>query len=160
MKLVTLLFLRKDDQILLAMKKRGFGQGKWNGVGGKADPGENEYQAAIRECQEEIGVTPIKPKLVGKIKFYDNADPSFGHHAHVFLATEWEGEPVETEEMRPQWFTLANIPYDKMWADDIFWLPIMLEGALFEATITLNGDVLASHDIQKVSTLKPSTTNE
>lgn len=153
MKLVTILFLVKEGCILLAMKKRGFGEGKWNGVGGKADPGESEFDAAIRECQEEIGVTPINPKLVGKIKFYDKQDPAFGHHAHIFTATEWEGEPVETDEMRPEWFAVANIPYVKMWADDILWLPLVLDGKLFEAVVTTDGDTVANHTIDIKSTL-------
>src|SRR6476661_8307543 len=106
MKLVTILFLRRDDEILLAMKKRGFGEGKWNGTGGKVEPDENEWQAAIRECQEEIGVTPHGPQLVGTIKFYEKTEPAYGHHAHICGARKWQGEPVETEEMRPQWFKL------------------------------------------------------
>ena len=153
MKLVTILFLRKGDQILLALKKRGFGEGKWNGVGGKADPGESATQAAIRECQEEIGVTPINPTLVGKIKFYEKTDPSFGHYAHVFFATEWGGQPTETEEMRPEWFTVQDIPYDKMWVDDILWLPLVLDGKLLEATITFDNWQPLEHDIKIVSNL-------
>ena len=148
MKLVTILFLRRDDEILLAMKKRGFGMGKWNGVGGKASPGETEAEAAIRECQEEIGVTPVNPKLVGTIKFYEKTDPTFGHHAHIFVTEEWRGEPTETEEMRPQWFKIENIPYKEMWVDDELWYPLMLEGRQFEAEITLDGDRIASHDIR------------
>lgn len=58
----TLLFLIKDDHVLLAMKKRGFGAGNWNGVGGKIEAGESIEQALVRECQEEIGVTPISWK--------------------------------------------------------------------------------------------------
>lgn len=154
MKLVTLLFLLKQDEILLAMKKRGYGIGKWNGVGGKADPGENEYQAAIRECQEEIEVTPISPKLVGKIKFYEKNDPNFGHHAHIFITKEWDGQPAETEEMRPQWFKFKDIPYGQMWPDDYLWLPLVLEGKLFEAEVTVDGDTLASHDIRTVNELR------
>jgi 8-oxo-dGTP pyrophosphatase MutT (NUDIX family) len=150
MKLVTILFLRKENQVLLAMKKRGFGVGKWNGVGGKAAPGEDETEAAIRECQEEIGVTAIGPKLIGKIKFSEKTDPNFGHHAHIFVATKWLGEPVETEEMRPQWFDIQNIPYHQMWVDDKLWLPLMLAGKRFEAEITLDGDKIVSHDIQIV----------
>jgi mutator protein MutT len=153
MKTVTLLFLRRNNQILLAMKKRGFGVGKWNGVGGKADAGETAQAAAIRECQEEIGVTPIAPTLVGKIQFYDKADETFGHHAHVYLTNKWEGEPTETEEMRPEWFNLKDIPYPDMWADDPLWLPLTLDGKLFKATITLDGDKLASHTITIVESL-------
>ena len=47
-------------------------------------------------------------------------------HVHVFKADVYEGEPVETEEMRPQWFDTECIPYDEMWADDRHWLPLVL----------------------------------
>jgi len=151
MKVVTLLFLLKKNELLLAMKKRGFGKGKWNGVGGKADPGESAEQAAIRECQEEIGVTPLEPELVGKIKFYEESDPEFGHYIHVFTTTKWEGEPIETEEMRPEWFSVDDIPYEKMWADDPLWLPLALSGRKFEGTLTLDGDALVFHDITVVN---------
>lgn len=149
MKLVTLLFLRREDWILLAMKKRGFGAGKWNGVGGKAAPGETARQAIIRECQEEIGVTPGSLRLVGKILFLASDDPTFGHDARIFVADNWEGEPIETEEMRPAWFQTNQIPYDTMWSDDQYWLPALLKGKSFKATITLNltTDALVSHDI-------------
>ena len=150
MRLVTILFLTREGEILLAMKKRGFGMGKWNGVGGKAAPGENETEAAIRECQEEIGVTPTNPRLIGKIKFREKTDPGFGHHAHIFVATKWLGEPVETEEMRPQWFNLQDIPYRQMWVDDKLWLPLLLAGKRFQADITLDGDKIVSHDIKTV----------
>lgn len=56
----TICLLIKDDQVLLALKKRGFGEGKWNGVGGKVKDGETIEQTAIRETQEEIGVTPVR----------------------------------------------------------------------------------------------------
>jgi 8-oxo-dGTP pyrophosphatase MutT (NUDIX family) len=155
MKLVTLLFLRRDKQILLAMKKRGFGRGKWNGVGGKADPGETVEQAAIRECQEEIGVTPLNARQVGDIKFTMTTDPAFGHHAHIFVATDWEGEPTETEEMRPQWYEITHIPYDSMWADDELWLPLVIKGVFFSADIVLDGDDtggnVVSAEIREVS---------
>jgi 8-oxo-dGTP pyrophosphatase MutT (NUDIX family) len=154
MKLVTILFLCRGDEVLLAMKKRGFGEGKWNGAGGKVDPNEDITAAAIRECQEEIGVKPIDPELVGKIKFYEKTDPSFGHHAHIFLTTTWQGEPIETEEMRPKWFKIKDIPYDDMWADDKIWYPIMFAGKLFEAVITLDGNEIVSHDIKIVKSLK------
>jgi 8-oxo-dGTP diphosphatase len=158
MKLVSLLFLLKNDKILLAMKKRGFGAGKWNGVGGKADPGEDAAQAAIRECQEEIGVTPIDPRFAGNLKFYKRDDPSFGHDCHIFTATEWRGEPVETEEMRPQWFNIKDTPYKQMWPDDELWLPLLLGGKLFKGNVTTDGNnELTSHDIKVVKSLTEGT---
>jgi len=154
MKQVTLLFLIRDNEILLAMKKRRYGAGKWNGVGGKVDPGESAKDAIIRECQEEIGVTPLNLKPVGRLKFYERDDPNFGHDCHIFIATEWQGKPVETEEMRPQWFNIKDIPYKQMWPDDELWLPIMLEGELFEGTVTTDGNSeLVSYDINVVHKL-------
>ena len=46
----TLLFLVKNGQVLLAMKKRGFGAGRWNGVGGKVHAGESVAETAVREA--------------------------------------------------------------------------------------------------------------
>jgi mutator protein MutT len=153
MKIVTLLFLLRDDKILQAMKKRGFGAGKWNGPGGKAESGESAAQAAIRECQEEIGVTPLTPKLVGKIKFYEKNDLKFGHHIHIFMTSKWEGDPTETDEMRPQWFNVKQIPYEEMWADDPLWMPLMLSGKKFEGTLTLDGSTIVFHDITIVNSV-------
>lgn len=34
--------------------------------------------------------------------------------------------------MRPQWFDSKDIPYDKMWLDDKYWMPLLLEGKLFK----------------------------
>lgn len=48
-KLLTLVLVRNDvGDILLGLKKRGFGEGKWNGFGGKVEPGETIHQAAAR----------------------------------------------------------------------------------------------------------------
>ena len=154
MQQVTLLFLRRNNEILLAMKKRRFGAGKWNGVGGKTEPNETIIQAAVRECQEEIGVTPLEPRLVGRIKFYMTHDPEFLHDAFVYVTDRWEGKPVESEEMRPQWFALQDIPYKDMWPDDILWIPYLLEGKLFAGNVTIDGDTVASHTLKPVTTLE------
>ena len=65
----TLCLLKKEDSILLALKKRGFGEGKYNGVGGKLENNETPEEAMIRECKEEIGVTPTSYEKVGYIHF-------------------------------------------------------------------------------------------
>jgi 8-oxo-dGTP pyrophosphatase MutT (NUDIX family) len=147
MKTVTLLFLKRNDELLLAMKKRGFGRGKWNGVGGKVDEHEHVRAAAIRECQEEINVTPHEPQLAGRLHFYDVRDPEFHHDCHIFVSDAWEGEPTETEEMRPKWFHVDGIPYGQMWPDDILWLPHLLQNRPFSGAVTLDGDNIHHHEI-------------
>jgi mutator protein MutT len=151
MKHTTLLFLRQNGNILLAMKKRGFGAGKWNGTGGKVEEGETYMQAAIRECQEEVGVTPQSLRLVGELDFQVLPDTHYYCHTHV--ATAWEGEPHETEEMSPRWFAEADIPYGTMWPDDKLWLPLLLDGKLFKGSITIEANAVRYQDVHEVDAL-------
>ena len=134
MRQATPLFLIEDDKILLALKKRGFGVGKWNGVGGKPKQGESIDKAAIRECQEEISVTPEDLSKAAELTFYfPKTKPEWDQKVTVYLCNQWQGSPKETEEMAPKWFSVEDIPYQKMWADDKFWLPKVLEGDCIEA---------------------------
>lgn len=137
MKTCTLLFLLKDDEILLAKKKRGFGAGHWNGVGGKIEPDETIEQAAIRECQEEIGVTPANLEKVATHDFVF-PDGTEDIKVHTFITKNWKGEPHETEEMAPQWFKISEIPYTEMWGDDIVWLPLVLQGKKLQTRFTFD----------------------
>lgn len=151
----TLLFLIKDDRILLALKKRGFGEGKWNGVGGKIEAGESVEEALVRECQEEVGVTPHTWKQVGELDFVQDASTDPWHmYVHVYISKGWEGEPAESEEMRPRWFPLDEIPYADMWDDDQYWLPKVLAGELVYGEFTFDeNDRMTGHMIKTVDTL-------
>ena len=154
MKKLTVLFLVRDDQVLLAMKKRGFGVGRWNGVGGKVEPNETVEQALVRECQEEIGVTPTVYNKAAEITFHENTGEDREQlHVHVYLGTAWEGEPTESEEMAPQWFAQQTLPFEKMWADDPFWLPQVLAGQSLRASFTLDdSDRVIEHQVEEVAT--------
>ncbi|MFZ1250613.1 MAG: 8-oxo-dGTP diphosphatase [Candidatus Microsaccharimonas sp.] len=153
MKELTLLFLRRDNQILLAMKKRGFGEGRWNGVGGKLEEGESLEEALLREAKEEITVTPTTFKKVADITFdeFFKGQPAL-MHVHVFIATEWKGDPTESEEMKPKWFNIDNLPYDTIWTDDAYWLPKALAGKKIIATFNLDEqDGITAHTITEVT---------
>lgn len=154
MKPTTLCLLLKNNQILLAMKKRGFGAGKWNGVGGKVLEGESIELAAIREMKEEIGVDSDVADLenVGSIKFYFSDNPEFDQHMHVFTLQNWQGEPSETEEMKPQWFGFSEIPYATMWIDDKFWLPKVLNGKKIDASFYFRegGKILENQEVREI----------
>lgn len=138
----TTCLLRKDDKILLAMKKRGFGVNKWNGVGGKQEQGEEIDITAVREVEEEIKVK-IDPQDLEKIatfRFYFPYKPEWHMEVHFYFCYKWQGEPEETEEMKPEWFDLNKLPYDKMWSDDIHWLPRVLKGEKLEGELYFNED--------------------
>lgn len=125
----TLLILRKENQILLAMKKRGFGVGKYNGVGGKLQEGETPEMAMLREAKEEINVVPTKYERVGIVEFMEFVKGEKTNLTfHLYIATEWEGTPSESEEMKPKWFSISDIPYDSMFISDQYWLPLVLAG--------------------------------
>jgi 8-oxo-dGTP pyrophosphatase MutT (NUDIX family) len=152
---LTLLFLQKDQQVLLALKKRGFGEGKWNGIGGKVEVDETIEEALLRETVEEICVTPTsyeKRAIINFEEFY-KGQPTI-MNVHVFVASSWEGEPTETEEMAPGWFTTNTIPYEKMWSDDPYWLPQVLAGDKVQAAFVLDAqDNILSHSVQEVEQL-------
>lgn len=124
------MILRDGDNILMGLKKRGFGVGKYNGIGGKLDPNETCLNAAIRETEEEIGVKVLECDRVATIIFRDliYKGELVDSLMHAFVATKWQGTPVETDEMAPIWFHKDKIPYNKTWVDDEFWMPQVLEG--------------------------------
>ena len=130
----TLALLKQKDEILLALKKRGFGEGKYNGVGGKIKENETPEEAMIRETQEEISVIPTRYDKVGIVEFNEfNKDQKQNLVFHLYMVNEWLGEPVESEEMKPFWFKIDNIPYDKMFSDDKYWLPLIIKGKKIKA---------------------------
>ncbi len=133
-KVMTLCIIQKDDQVLLGMKKRGFGAGRWNGFGGKTQEGENIEEAAQRELYEEAGLRASDLMPMGVLDFSFENDPKI-LEVHVFRATEVQGTPIETEEMKPQWFAIDNIPYHQMWSDDEHWLPLLLAGKKFKGDV-------------------------
>ena len=145
----TLLFLKNGNQVLLAMKKRGFGKGKWNGVGGKLETGETIVEALIRECQEEIEVTPTNYWPVAELDFLQDATTDPWHmYGYVYLCDAWDGEPSETEEMAPQWFDIDKIPYETMWDDDKYWLEQALSGKKLVGTFTFDdNDRMLTHKV-------------
>ncbi|HSX15178.1 MAG TPA: 8-oxo-dGTP diphosphatase [Candidatus Saccharimonadales bacterium] len=155
-KTTTLLFLRRGNEVLLAMKKRGFGKGRWNGTGGKVDPGETVEQAMVRECQEEIEVTPTKYYKAAEHDFVLNAGQAgeWHMHCHAFVCSGWEGEPAETEEMAPRWFKVSEVPYDQMWQDDRHWMPQVFDGKRLRTHFTFDEhDNMLSKEITVVAEL-------
>ncbi len=139
-KVLTLVFLLRGDEICLAMKKRGFGEGNWNGYGGKVEEGETLLAAAVREVKEESGVVinerDLEEVALINFVFVDGTELE----VHAYFVRGWIGEPTETEEMYPRWYPYDAIPYDLMWADDIHWLPRVLKGEKLRGVVHFRPD--------------------
>lgn len=142
----VLCFILRGEEVLLILKKRGMGSGMFNAPGGKIEPGETALAAAIRETQEEIGVTPHEPQSGGEL-YFQFTD---GHrlHCEVFTASGFDGTPIETDEARPFWNSRHAIPYHQMWEDDAQWLPLLLAGKRFCGYFIFDDKTMLSQRIE------------
>lgn len=155
-KILTLCMVVKEGEVLLGMKKRGFGVGKWNGFGGKIEENETIEEGAVRELKEEIGINAVEMKKVGILGFSVLDDP-VRLEVHVFKVSKFTGEPTESEEMKPQWFAQEAIPFSEMWPDDKYWLPIVLNEKLFTGNFLFDkprnskySDKIIKHELTEV----------
>ncbi len=151
--IATLVFVVTGGKILLIRKKRGLGAGKINGPGGKLEKGETPLQCAVREVKEELGIVIRNPVARGELRF--QFIDGYSIHVHVFLSDDFSGEPGETDEATPLWFDLADIPYNEMWADDVLWLPRLLEGANVRGRFMFSGDTILEHEVMFSNSSSP-----
>ncbi|KAK9842244.1 hypothetical protein WJX81_002265 [Elliptochloris bilobata] len=153
-KLFTLVLVTDGRRVLLGKKKRGFGEGYFNGFGGKVEAGETIRDAASRELLEEAGIAADSLTHRGTLTFLFDDRPQ-PWEVHVFHSDSYTGMPTESEEMAPQWFDYDSIPYQQMWADDVFWYPLLLKGsACFRGTFHfVNTHTLVKRDLSEVPCL-------
>ena len=138
--IAVLCFVFDGDRVLLIEKLRGLGKGKVNGPGGRVEPGETTQMAAIRETQEEVGITPLDPQLCGCLRFaFTNG---YRLECHVFRADAHTGIAAETPEAIPFWSSVAELPFHRMWADDEHWLPHLIARRSFDGRFVFQDDVM------------------
>ncbi|MCL1946199.1 MAG: 8-oxo-dGTP diphosphatase [Chitinivibrionia bacterium] len=142
---LSFVFNKERDEVLLIHKKRGLGKGKINAPGGRIEPNESDFEAAIRETQEEVCLTPKELKKVGELNFYFT--DGYSLKGFVFVSQKYVGEIKETDEAKPFWCKMSQIPYKNMWADDIFWLPLMLSGEKFRGYFVFEKDKMLDKNI-------------
>lgn len=142
----VLCFIKKNDKLMLIHKKTGLGKGKVNAPGGRIEPGETPKEAAVREVQEEIGLTPHNIYKVGEL-FFIFTD-GYSLHGTVFFADTYTGTPYETVEADPFWCDIIDIPYSNMWEDDQYWLPIVLAGKKMNGFFIFNKSKMLSKRIE------------
>jgi len=139
---------RKNNRVLLMNKKKGLGKGKVNAPGGRLEPGETSLQAVIRECQEEVFVTPINP--VKHSELYFQFTNGYALYGEAFFTDEWKGEPGPSDEADPFWCDLDRIPWEKMWEDDRHWLPLALNGKKVRGFYVFDEDKMISEKLEEL----------
>ena len=150
---MTLCVVCRDSKILLGMKKRGLGVGRWNGFGGHVEKGETIDEAARREVFEESGVEVKNLDKVGIIDFLFKKS-GLVLQVHIFKTADFSGQPTESDEMSPKWFEIDDIPYKKMWPDDQYWLPLLLADKKFKGKFMFGpGDVVLEYKLTEVKKL-------
>lgn len=141
----VLCYLFDNDSVLLIDKKTGLGKGLVNAPGGHIEAEETAAEAAIRETFEETGITIpwVEYKGVLEFQFTDG----LALRGHIFFAYEYEGKPIETDEARPFWCPVSEIPYNRMWEDDRLWLPLVLNGEQVRGRFVFDGETMLDSNI-------------
>jgi len=119
--------LNDNNEVLLIMKKRGVGQGKWNGPGGKVGENESIEESVIREVEEETGLKVGNLKNKGVLEFVAPAKPAIQSRCHIFITRDYQGDLIESEECYGRWHPVNNLPFEQMWDDDVIWLGKLLK---------------------------------
>ncbi len=119
-------------------------KGKWNGLGGKLNPGESPEDCVIREVREESGLTISDPLLKGFLTF-----PRFANdedwYAFVFVARKIEGQLIESEEGVLEWIDDDLLLNLDLWEGDLIFLPWLERPGIFSGKFIYRDGKLVEH---------------
>lgn len=135
MKLATLCYIKTGRKTLMIhriKKENDMHKGKWNGVGGKLEPGETPEECVIREVKEECGLTVRNPALKGLLTFpaFDGFDDWY---VFVFVATEYKGMLTDSEEGVLKWVPDSELLHLNLWEGDKIFLKWLDQEKFFSA---------------------------
>ena len=119
--------------------------GKWNGLGGKFEPGESPEECVTREVREESGLVIAHPQLRGLLMF-----PGFkgnNWYVFVFTSTEFNGDLQENEEGYLKWIPDSELESLPLWPSDHIFLPWIRENKFFSAKFVYAYDEMRSHSV-------------
>jgi 8-oxo-dGTP diphosphatase len=148
MLLATLCYVKQNGHTLMVhrnKKPNDIHAGKWNGLGGKFEPGETPEECVIREVQEESGLEIVRPRLHGLVMF-----PGFKSndwYVFVFTATEFTGELIPSPEGDLKWIPDSELEFLSLWPSDKYFFGWMRDGKFFSAKFRYEGDEFLSHEV-------------
>jgi hypothetical protein len=141
-------YLIHKESVLLGMRKKvstGMGTNLIAGIGGKIGDSEdykNETfdEGLVREMKEEIQVTPTQYNKLGRVRFIWPDNLKWNQDVRIYIVEKWEGEPTETEAIKPNWYQISNLPLAQMWEDNAYWVPKSLEGVKVDMIFLIGND--------------------
>jgi 8-oxo-dGTP diphosphatase len=149
MQLATLCYLKQNNKTLMlhrVKKENDMHEGKWNGLGGKFEPGETPEECVIREIEEESGLKIVNPTLHGWISFpaFDDIKDWF---VFLFSATEFSGELIESDEGNLEWIRDEKITSLNLWEGDKIFMDWINKEKFFSAKFIYKNKKLKSHSV-------------
>lgn len=152
-------YLIKDNNVILGLRKKvmhGLGENIISGIGGKVGDiegleGETFEEALSRELKEEIDVEVRDFLKIGEITCIYPNKPNWNQYIEAYLVSDWDGEPRETEYIRPLEFSIDELPIEKMWEDNTHTVPLMVSGIRIKAKFLYSGstNLIQDMNIQK-----------
>ena len=148
--LATLCYVRKQGKTLMlhrTKKENDIHEGKWNGLGGKFEPGETPEECVIREVKEESGLDIVRPKMKGFITFPE-FDGVNDWYAFVFTAEEFSGQLMDSPEGRLEWIDNGSLLDLHLWEGDLIFLPWIERDKFFSARFIYQNGRLVDHEVE------------
>ena len=146
--LATLCYVQRDGCTLMVhrnKKANDIHEGKWNGLGGKFEPGETPEECIIREVLEESGLSIQNPELRGLLMF-----PKFkgnDWYVFVFTANDFTGELIDSPEGRLEWIPAEKILDLNLWESDHIFMPWIREEKFFSAKFEYEEDKMRGYNV-------------
>lgn len=149
MKLATLVYLKRGGQTLMihrVKKARDIHEGKWNGLGGKLEPGESPEACAAREVREESGLEIGSLRYGGLLVFAGFKSDDW--YVWVYTTDDFSGEIGESNEGKLQWVADGDLRSLPLWPSDHLFLDWLDAGKIFSARFAYNEhDEMLGHEV-------------
>ncbi len=149
MKLATLCYVRRGGKTLMVYRNKkpnDMHMGKWNGLGGKLEPGESPEECAVREIFEESGLQVHALTLKGFLTF-----PGFSNdedwYAFVYLVRDFNGNLISSQEGELRWIEDSELLNLNLWAGDRIFLPLLDRKGTFSGKFVYKDGELIEHEI-------------
>jgi len=151
MKLATLCYVidKNTNSALMihrVKKQNDYHQGKWNGLGGKFEPGESPEECAIREIEEESGLKVKNIKMRGFITFplFDGKEDWY---VFLFTADDFDGKLIDSNEGKLDWIPNNKLTDINLWEGDKYFIPWLFKEKFFSAKFIYENGNYISHKV-------------